>query len=169
MRDQLKARIGIAVRHARVTAGITREDLGTSIGKSAEAVSNIERGIALPTIETLLELAAALDVSILDLIGEKDVSSQKSTKRVELELQLGSAAKKLDNNRLLAVAITQVDALARLANGRTDSSTYQILNASLKRRVCLIDLRRNPMSNRSFVNLPIRNRHGCVRAGYLRR
>lgn len=82
------------MRHARVTAGITREDLGASIGKSAEAVSNIERGIALPTIETLLELAAALNVSILDLIGEKDVSSQKSTKRVELEFQLGSAAKK---------------------------------------------------------------------------
>jgi transcriptional regulator with XRE-family HTH domain len=115
MQDNLKIRIGIAVRHARSNADLSQEELANRIGKSAEAVSNIERGLALPTIETLLSLASVLGVPLLELIGEPELDEAKSKHRIALECQLDAAAQRLDD-RVLEVAILQMEVLAKLGD-----------------------------------------------------
>jgi transcriptional regulator with XRE-family HTH domain len=44
---------------ARRQRGLTQEELAFKINKTAESISNIERGIQLPSIETLARLSRA--------------------------------------------------------------------------------------------------------------
>ncbi|MGY0715322.1 helix-turn-helix transcriptional regulator [Azospirillum argentinense] len=113
MEEALKRQIGVAVRGARKRAGLTQEELAGRVGKSTEAVSNIERGRALPTLTTLMELARALDEPLPRLVADVPVGTPKAMKRLTLELQLRSLADQLDD-RVLEVAVRQVSALADL-------------------------------------------------------
>jgi transcriptional regulator with XRE-family HTH domain len=113
MEQALKQQIGAAVRQARRRARLTQERLAEAIGKSAEAVSNIERGLALPTILTLMDIARVLDVPLSKLIGGLSLESAKAPKRLALEMQLRSVAEDLDD-RLLETAVKIVSALSEL-------------------------------------------------------
>lgn len=54
--------IGERVRAARQATGISMEDLSALAGLSTTSVGKIERGAQSPTAETLVRLAAALEV-----------------------------------------------------------------------------------------------------------
>lgn len=113
MEQVLKQQIGVAVRQARKRAEMTQETLAELIGKSAEAVSNIERGLALPTLTTLLDITRALDVPLSSLVSGIPAKKSKPPKRLALELQFQAAMDQLDD-RLLETAIKQVSILANL-------------------------------------------------------
>lgn len=112
MKEAWKLQIGAALREARGRADLTQEQLADRVGMSAEAISNIERGSSLPTLETLYKIAVAVNSSISDLIGEPP-SSLKSQKRSALESQLQVTADALDD-RLLDVAVKQMALLRNL-------------------------------------------------------
>ncbi|MBV8532007.1 MAG: helix-turn-helix transcriptional regulator [Candidatus Eremiobacteraeota bacterium] len=61
--------VGAAVRRARGQAGLTQAELGDLIGASLNAVSEIERGVVVPTLSTVWLLADALRVPIDHLVG----------------------------------------------------------------------------------------------------
>ena len=59
--------IGNKLKAARLRAHMTQAQLAAAAGLDQSAVSQIERGIAGPSLATLKALAAALGVSAADL------------------------------------------------------------------------------------------------------
>lgn len=58
--DRLRAELGRQIRLARAEAGWTLKDLSESAGISVSQLSSIERGAHLPSVESLVAIAAAL-------------------------------------------------------------------------------------------------------------
>jgi transcriptional regulator with XRE-family HTH domain len=56
----LKRRIAVKLRTIRKDRKLTQEGLAALIGRSVDAVSNIERGKGLPSLGTLEAIAAKL-------------------------------------------------------------------------------------------------------------
>ncbi|OPG13590.1 hypothetical protein B1L11_07700 [Microbispora sp. GKU 823] len=65
--EQVRAAIASNVRHARHTRGLSIRDLADRSGFSKALLSQIERGLANPTVEVLAGLAEALDLSFADI------------------------------------------------------------------------------------------------------
>jgi transcriptional regulator with XRE-family HTH domain len=82
----LKQSLGKRIRTARRSAGLTQEQLAERVGRSTEAISNIERGASLPALETLASVADALSVPLGFLIDDED--STATPRRVEMETRL---------------------------------------------------------------------------------
>lgn len=64
--DAFRRGLGEAIQLRRKRAGMTQEQLAEAAGTSTEWVSQVERGIGMPSIELLLRLTDALQA---DLIG----------------------------------------------------------------------------------------------------
>lgn len=60
----------LKVMYYRKKKGLSQKELAQMIGMTDQTISNIERGINYGTIETLIKIAKALDVSIKDLFEE---------------------------------------------------------------------------------------------------
>lgn len=59
---------GERVREARLELGLTQERLAEATGLHATFISNIERGYRVPTLTTLLRLAAGLGIQPCRLV-----------------------------------------------------------------------------------------------------
>lgn len=60
--------IGVQLRAARKTAGLTQEQLGERISRDAKSVSRWENGHRAPDLGDLLLIADALGVPLADLV-----------------------------------------------------------------------------------------------------
>lgn len=69
MDKSLNKRIGKAARKARVSLGMTQEDVAERIGVSVEFYSRIERGTASPSLRKLMALALLFGTSTDHLLG----------------------------------------------------------------------------------------------------
>ena len=67
-RGQLTQRFGAVMREQRTAAGYSQEKLAHEAGVDRSFVSEIERGVKSPTLETLALLAAALNVTPSELL-----------------------------------------------------------------------------------------------------
>jgi transcriptional regulator with XRE-family HTH domain len=84
--DNVRARVGAALKHWRTHRGLTQEGLAEQSGLSYKFIGEIERGSANPTIETLSTLARALGVEIAELLASHDQTAleyQLSKKHVQ--------------------------------------------------------------------------------------
>lgn len=71
------AKTGQLIAKARKEKGMTQEELGTAIYRTAGAVSKWERGLSFPDVFILEALARRLDLSLIDLLqGEKHMDNQ---------------------------------------------------------------------------------------------
>lgn len=59
--DRLRAELGRQIRMARTQRGWTLKDLSEASGISVSQLSSIERGSHLPSVESLMDVAGALD------------------------------------------------------------------------------------------------------------
>ena len=62
--------VGRAIAKRRLVSGLTQEQVAESLGIGIEAVSRVERGVVLPTVIRLGELADIFHCSIADLVTE---------------------------------------------------------------------------------------------------
>ncbi len=71
--DPLAERIGARIRELRQEAGLTLEKLAyeSEVG-SKGFLSDVEKGLARPTVETLAAIAERLEVKLLDLVTFPD-------------------------------------------------------------------------------------------------
>ena len=71
--DPLAQRIGARIRELRKEAGLTLEKLAyeSEVG-SKGFLSDVEKGLARPTVETLSAIADRLEVALLDLVTFPD-------------------------------------------------------------------------------------------------
>lgn len=60
--------ISLNVKQMRTAAGLTQDDLAKRCGFHFPRISELERGVAVPTLRTLAILAQALGCSISDLL-----------------------------------------------------------------------------------------------------
>jgi transcriptional regulator with XRE-family HTH domain len=64
------ARLGARLRARREALGMSQADLGEKAGITPNYVGVLERGLKLPTLDTLVALAKALGVPASELLGE---------------------------------------------------------------------------------------------------
>jgi transcriptional regulator with XRE-family HTH domain len=67
---RLAGMVGRAIARYRVTADLTQEQVAERLGIGNEAVSRIERGLVMPNVARLMELADVFDCDIADLLTE---------------------------------------------------------------------------------------------------
>lgn len=110
MSIELKQIIGMRVKAARHAKNISQSVLAEEIDRTKETVSNIERGLSAPTIETLERLSNALDVPLSEFF-EGAERSTSNKRRMELEVNIRECLKELSVNEL-KIAEKQIQALA---------------------------------------------------------
>ena len=62
-------KIGLFIRDRRLALGLTQQQLAERVGITDKAVSKWERSVSYPDITLLRELAAALEVSVTELLA----------------------------------------------------------------------------------------------------
>ena len=95
------------IKKIRKQKGLSQTELGERIGVSQQVITNYERGIREPSIEMLLKISGALNISIENLIGEKQIKPNDETSRA-LQKRF-EQIKKLPSEKQKAF-ITMVDA-----------------------------------------------------------
>ena len=104
--EALKKAIGNRIRSCRKARGISQQDLALSIGRATSAVSNIERGLSFPSVETLINAADALDCEVRDFFEGIEASAGKSDTRLRLEGEMWGLLFAMSDRELSAVIKT---------------------------------------------------------------
>ncbi len=77
-------KIGLFIRDRRLALGLTQQQLAERVGITDKAVSKWERSVSYPDITLLRELAAALEVSVSELLaGEREEAPSPVPPEVE--------------------------------------------------------------------------------------
>ena len=77
--------IGNNILKLRLTRGLTQESLGRQIGLTPSAISNIEKSISYPSIDTLIKLAEFFGVT-LDYLSTDKYCKQLNELELKVEL-----------------------------------------------------------------------------------
>ncbi|MFM0619416.1 helix-turn-helix transcriptional regulator [Paraburkholderia nemoris] len=100
--DQLAVAIGRAIAKHRVASGFTQEQVAEALGIGNEAVSRMERGLVMPTVARLVELADLFECNAADLLTEASSRTSDQAKHVtQLLAKLGG------NDRAMVVEIVE--------------------------------------------------------------
>jgi len=60
---------GQRLRHLRQKYGVTQQQLSIATGLTEGYISNMERGLKVPSLTTILRLAVALDCKVTQLVS----------------------------------------------------------------------------------------------------
>ena len=66
------------IRQAREARGLSMSAVAERAGLSQQMISYVERGMRLPTIDTLLRISAALEVDLSDFIQRAQRSAPRA-------------------------------------------------------------------------------------------
>jgi transcriptional regulator with XRE-family HTH domain len=72
---------GSYLREARTRRRLSQSELARRLGLSAGMISQLEKGLSLPSVSTMLAIAAELDVSLDSLFGTTPVDEAVATER----------------------------------------------------------------------------------------
>lgn len=111
MKNDLKRTIGLRIRTARKSIGLTQDELSERIDRSVETVSNLERGRTLPPLPTLVDIAQILNLPISELLADIDQDNHDSRERIELLGTINNTCRQL-NIETLRIAAKQMEALS---------------------------------------------------------
>lgn len=75
--------VGKAIAKRRMASELTQEQVAERLGIGVEAVSRLERGVALPTVIRLGELADIFQCKIEDLVTEASPRVSDQAKHIE--------------------------------------------------------------------------------------
>jgi transcriptional regulator with XRE-family HTH domain len=115
MVSDLKIVIGARIRAAREAAGMSREQLAAHVGRTPEALGNIERGVSLPPLDTLGSISEALGVALSEFVKRP---SESDSKRAELEMRAYALICKLSDSDI-EFATELLEAIQRQAQRRS--------------------------------------------------
>ncbi|MCJ1901791.1 MULTISPECIES: helix-turn-helix transcriptional regulator [Paracoccus] len=111
MTEALKHFIAGQVRTFRKQRGLRQAGLAEAIGRTSEAISNIERAKSLPALDTLIAIAAALEVPIREFFPDDGATENKSPNRLKLDAEATAIIRGLSDERA-RIALSQLRALA---------------------------------------------------------
>ncbi len=66
----LQQNFGITLKRNREQKGVTQQELSFGAHIDRTYVSMLERGLRQPTLQVLFDLAHALDMNVVDLVGQ---------------------------------------------------------------------------------------------------
>ncbi|WP_083763603.1 helix-turn-helix domain-containing protein [Paramagnetospirillum magneticum] len=116
----LKQQIGLKVRAARLKRSLTQEQLAERVDKTAESISNIERGHVTPPLDTLARIAQELDTPMTFFFEDIGTPRAVARNRLELEHRLRSLGEELTDAELrLSVSIMEA---IKTQSGNGDNS-----------------------------------------------
>jgi transcriptional regulator with XRE-family HTH domain len=107
----LKRRIAIRLKTSRKARQLTQEDLASLIGRSVDAVSNIERAKGLPSLDTLEANATKLEIPIAEFFEHPRGRIKLTARRFEVLARLSELGRGL-SDRSLEIAVKQLEALS---------------------------------------------------------
>lgn len=107
-REQLAA----AIRAARRSKGLTQEALAERIHRTSASLSNLERARSIPSLETLILIAEALELPISRLLDEVTTDG-KTRSRLREESELIQLIRSLSSEQL-RIARMQIEALGSM-------------------------------------------------------
>ena len=90
--------IGNNIFKLRLTRGLTQELLGKQIGLTPSAISNIEKSISYPSIDTLIKLAEFFGVT-LDYLSTDKYSKELDELEMRVKLLTTEQYLRSDGNR----------------------------------------------------------------------
>ncbi|MDF1779831.1 MAG: helix-turn-helix transcriptional regulator [Alcanivoracaceae bacterium] len=108
-----KQLVGARVKALRKTRGLSQRSLAEILGKSTESVSQLERGVFLPSYETLEGLAVAFDVPMAEFFPSVG-GSRLTDKEEDLINQVQQISRRLGEKKL-ETAVAQLTALLALS------------------------------------------------------
>ncbi|MEJ6017554.1 helix-turn-helix domain-containing protein [Aeromonas caviae] len=108
--ELLAKRVGKAISHKRTQAGFTQELVAEHLSIGMEAVSRMERGIVVPTVVRLAELAQLFGCELADFLRE--TSNRPTEQGIVLSQQL-ARLDAADRTLLLETVERLVERLAR--------------------------------------------------------
>lgn len=88
MATKLNQLVGIRLKAARSRAGLTQEQLAEKVDRTKEAISNVERGHNLPTLETLERMCSVLNVPLDAILKEGEGTARRIKALAEIDLAL---------------------------------------------------------------------------------
>ena len=68
MNDKISKKIGIKIKLLRTKLKMSQEELGFKAGLNKNSIGGIERGENVPSIDTLNQIANALEISLVELV-----------------------------------------------------------------------------------------------------
>ncbi|WP_137819616.1 helix-turn-helix domain-containing protein [Pseudomonas sp. 2FG] len=75
--------VGRAIARQRNRCGLTQEEVAERLGVGNEAVSRIERGVVMPNVERLMELASIFGCETADLLTEASHRPEDQASRIQ--------------------------------------------------------------------------------------
>lgn len=69
---------GQRLRDVRQKRKVTQQALAETAGMSLTYISNMEHGLKVPSLTTIIRLAVALDCKVMDLVGAFDKTNLKA-------------------------------------------------------------------------------------------
>jgi transcriptional regulator with XRE-family HTH domain len=102
--NEISSALRANLRKFRELRGLTQAQMGSRSGIAPASVSHFETGQRTPTLETLVKLADALNVTVDSLLGRAPIESSARLDPVFLQASRADAHT-LDTVRRLAAAI----------------------------------------------------------------
>lgn len=90
--------IGQAIKQARESAGMTREDVAEIIGYVPRHIQAIENEGQVPSVELLVQLATMFDISI-----DEHIFKNKSTTKSSIRRQVGTLLDSMTDKELIII------------------------------------------------------------------
>jgi transcriptional regulator with XRE-family HTH domain len=97
---KLKDRVANKIRAIRKLRGLTQEQLAEKIDRTVFAVSQLERGLSLPSFETLERLSIVLKVPVRDFFDGGEGEEGTSPTRIRLMTTLTHSVRRLSDDDL---------------------------------------------------------------------
>jgi transcriptional regulator with XRE-family HTH domain len=94
--------VGRAIAKYRVESGLTQEQVAEQLGIGNEAVSRMERGLVVPTVARLVELAEIFECDAADLLTGASSRASDQARHVGQLL-----AKLSGNDRAMVIEIVE--------------------------------------------------------------
>ena len=82
--------VGVRIRELRTARGMTLTELARTAGLSAGLISQVERGLTDPILETLRRVARVLDVPLFSLFREPEAEPGAVVVRQDRRMQVSS-------------------------------------------------------------------------------
>lgn len=95
-KQYLAKQIGRCIAKRRLTANLTQDQVAESLGIGYEAVSRMERGVTIPTVIRLAELADIFSCGIQELIIESSTRPEDQSEQIRsMLIQLSKEDRKI--------------------------------------------------------------------------
>ncbi len=76
---------GQKIKRLRKLKGLSQEELAVAINKTVDTVSNVERGVSMPRLESVCDLAAVLGVPVYELFYMQDMPAKDKQRLALIE------------------------------------------------------------------------------------